>query len=130
MNGLSHGKVAKFCGDARGWTESRFWSYRNKISAGRRLATEHEHTKKQILLEPYLQCDEIWWTKPGSGSSKVMMARGARFCLARAVESANMAWVKLMLPGYTGVAGQDSNTIWLHAGGDRGVVASTADGLI
>ena len=60
MNGLSHGKVTKFCGDALGWTESRSWSYRNKISVGHRLVPKHEHIQKQILLEPYLQCDEIW----------------------------------------------------------------------
>ena len=48
-----------------------------------------------------------------------MMARGAKFCLARVVESATIAEVKLMLSGYMGVLGQDSNTIWLHTGGDR-----------
>ena len=119
LNGLSHGKVAKFCGDALGGTESRSWSYRNKISASRRLAPEHEHIQEQILLEPYLQCDEIWWTKPGSSSTKVMMARGDRFCLARVVESATIVEVKLMLPEYAGVVGQDSNPIWLHTGGDH-----------
>ena len=119
LNGLSHGKVAKFCGDALGGTESRSWSYRNKISASRRLAPEHERIQEQILLEPYLQCDEIWWTMPGISSSKVMMACGVKFCLARVVLSATIEEVKAMLPGYTGVVGQDSNTIWLHAGGDR-----------
>ena len=116
MSGLSHGKVAKFCGDALGGKESRSWSYRNKISASRRLAPEHEYIQKQILLEPYLQCDEIWWTIPRSNTSKVLMARGAKFCLAKVVWSANIEAVKLFLRGYLGIVGQDSNTIWLHIG--------------
>ena len=119
LHGLSHGIVAKFCSDVTGRAKSRSWSYRNKISASRRLAPEHEHVQKEILSEPYLQCDEIWWTMPGSNSAKVMMARGAKFCLARVVKSATKDEVKAMLPGYTGVVGQDSNTIWLHIGGDR-----------
>ena len=116
MNGLSHGKVAKFCVDALGGNESRSWSYRNKISASRRLAPEHEYIQEQILLEPYLQCDEIWWTMPKSSTSKVLMVRGAKFCLAKVVWSATIEAVKLLLPGYLGIVGQDSNTIWLHVG--------------
>ena len=60
----------------------------------------------------------MWWKIPGSNSS-IMVARGAKFCVAEGAGSANIEAVKELLPGYAGTVGQDSNTIWLHAGGDH-----------
>ena len=117
MNGLSHGKTAGFCGDVLMCGGSRSWSYRNKISAARRLEPEYDVMRRDILREPYLQCDEMWWKIPKSNGGRVMVARGRRLCLV--VRSANTGAVKKMLPGYGGTVGQDSNTIWLHAGGDH-----------
>lgn len=119
MSGLSHGKVAGFCRDAMKGEESRSWSYRNKIGASRRLAPEHRRIRERTLREPYLQCDEMWWKIPGSNSSKIMVARGAKSCLAEVVWSANIEAAKKMLFGYAGVVGQDSNPIWLHVGRDH-----------
>ena len=119
MSGLSHGKVADFCRDAMKGEESRSWSYRNKIGASRRLAPEHRRIRERTLQEPYLQCDEMWWKIPGSNSSKIMVARGAKSCLAEVVWSANIAAAKKLLSGYAGVVGQDSNPIWLHVGCDH-----------
>ena len=119
LNGLSHGKTAEFCGDALKAKVSRSWSYRNKMSASRRLEPEHRAIRRDILNEPYLQCDKMWWKLPKSNSGKVMVARGSRLCLAEVVWSATKAAVKRMLPDYGGTVGQDSNPIWLHTGGDR-----------
>ena len=119
MAGLSLGKVTNFCNDALEGDISRPWTYRNKISTSRRLAPEHLHISKQILHEPYLQNDEIWWKIPGVNGAKVMVARGNKLCLAKVVKSANIEAVKEFLPGYAGIVGQDSNTIWLHTGSDH-----------
>ena len=119
MNGLSHGKTAGFCGDTLSCGGSRLWSYRNKISAARRLEPEYHSTRRDILREPYLQCDEMWWKLPKSNSGKIMVVRGGRLCLAVVVWSANIKAVKEMLPNYKGTVGQDSNPIWLHTGGDH-----------
>ena len=61
----------------------------------------------------------MWQKLPKSNGGKVMVARGRRLCLAVVVRSATKDAVKEMLPGYGGTVGQDSNTIWLHTGGDR-----------
>ncbi len=119
MNGLSHGKTAEFCRDVLKTGGSRSWSYRNKMSAARRLQPEYEAARRDILHEPYLQCDEMWWKLPKSNSGKVMVARGSRLCLVVVVRSATKDAVKEMLPGYEGTVGQDSNPIWLHTGGDH-----------
>ena len=119
MSGISHGKTAEFCADALKGETSRSWSYRNKMSAARRLAPEHGAIERDILSEPYLACDEMWWNLPKSNSGKVMVARGSRLCLAEVVWSATIDAVKKMLPNYSGTVGQDSNTIWLHTGGDH-----------
>lgn len=119
LDGLSYGKVAGYCDDALKQDVSRSWAYRTKIRAGRRMVREYHTIEQDILSEPYLACDEMWCIIPGSNSAKIMVARGAEHCLAKVVSSANMAEVGKMLPGYTGVVGQDSNTIWLHTGGDH-----------
>ena len=119
MNGLSHGKAAGFCGDAPKNGGSRSWSYRNKIFAARRLEPEYDATRREILDEPYLQCDEMWRNLPKSNGGRVMVARGSRLCLAVVVWSASTGAVKKMLPGYGDTVGQDSNPIWMHTGGDR-----------
>ena len=119
LDGLSFGKVAEYCDDALKQDISRSWAYRTKIRAGRRMAPEYRTIKQDILSEPYLACDEMWWKVPGSNGAKIMVARGAEHCLAKVVSSANIDEVGKMLPGYTGVVGQDSNTIWLHTGGDH-----------
>ena len=119
MDGLSHGKAAGFCADVLMCGGSRSWSYRNKISAARRLEPGYDATRRGILDEPYLQCDEMWRKLPKSNGGKVMVARGSRPCLAVVVWSASTGVVKKMLPGYKGTVGQDFNSIWLHTGGDR-----------
>ena len=134
MSGLSHGKTAEFCNNLLKGKESRSWSYRNKNSAARRLAPEHARIKKEILQEPYLQCDEVWWRaydprkqdgkqdgkrKRKSSGAKLLVARGDKNCLVEAVWSANIDAVKKMLPKYKGKVGQDSNPIWMHVGCDR-----------
>ena len=116
LNGLSHGKVSVFCRDVLKNDTSRSWSYRNKISASRRLASEHRDIERKILDEPSLQCDELWWNIPGCNGAKVMVARGKDYCLVRVTESATKKEVEKMLPGYKGVVGQDSNTIWFATG--------------
>ena len=119
MGGNSHGMAADYCTDVLKRKASRSWSYRNKISTARRLKPEYDEIRRKILDEPYLACDELWWNIMGQNGGKVLVARGENMCLAEVVWSANKEAVKKMLPGYAGVVGQDSNTIWLHTGGDH-----------
>ena len=119
MNGLSHGKVTEFLTDVVKDKTSRSWSYRNKIKTAHTLEPEYNAIKQDILDEPYLACDEMWWKIPGENGGKIMVARGKEICLAKVVWSANIKEVKKMLPGYKWTVGQDSNTIWFHTGGDH-----------
>ena len=119
LNGLSHGKVTEFLEDVAKDKTSRTWSYRNKIKISRTLEPEYNAMKKDILKEPYLACDEVWWKIPGENGGKVMVARGEKICLAKVVWSANIEEVKKMLPEYKGTVGQDSNTMWFHTGDDH-----------
>lgn len=59
-DGLSHGKIAEFCGDVLKAGGSRSWPYRNKMAAARRREPKYDATRRDILREPYLQCDEMW----------------------------------------------------------------------
>ena len=117
MNGLSHGKTAEFCGDVLKAGGSRSWQYRNKMSAACRLEPKYDATRRDILRELYLQCDEMWRKLPKANGDKIMIARGRRLCLV-VVWSATKDAVKKMLAGYGGTVGQDSNPIWLHTDGD------------
>ena len=117
--GFSHGITADYCTDVLKRKMSRSWSYRNKISTARRLKPEYHTIRREILDESYLACDELWQNIIGQNDGKVLVARGENMCLAEVVWSADKEAVKKMLPGYAGVAGQDSNMIWLHTGGDH-----------
>ena len=119
MNGLSHGKVTEFFTDVAKDKTSRSWSYRNKIRTAHMLEPEYNAMQQDILDEPYLACDELWWKIPGEAGGKIMVIRGKKTCVARVVWSANIEEVKKMLPGFKGTVGQDSNPIWFHTGGDH-----------
>ena len=119
MNGLSHGKVAEFSDDVFKCPVSRSTPHRDKMSAGGRLSPEHDGIARDILEEPLLNCDELWWPVSGSSGGAVMVALGKKACLARVVESATIERVREMLPDYQGIVVQDSKTIWLHTGSDH-----------
>ena len=89
LNGLSHGKVTEFLEDVAKDKTSRTWSYRNKIKTARTLEPEYNAMKQEILSEPYLACDEVWWKIPGENGGKVMVALGKGICLAKVVWLAN-----------------------------------------
>lgn len=57
INGLSHGKTAKFYGDMLKTGSSCSWLCRNKISAARRLKPEYDTTRRDLLNEAYMQCE-------------------------------------------------------------------------
>ena len=115
-SGLSHGKAAEFSGDALKFPVSRATSYRDKMSHSGRLTPEHDRIARDILDEPSLNCDELWWPVSGSNAGAVMVALGSKACLAMVVASATIKRVLEMLPGYQGIVTQDSKTIWLRAG--------------
>ena len=114
--GLSHGKAAEFSCDALKFPVSRYTSYRDKMSYGRRLTPERDRITKDVLDEPSLNCDELWWPVSGSNAGAVMVALGDKACLAMVVKSATIERVREMRPGHQGIVTQDSKTTWLHAG--------------
>ena len=118
MAGLSHGKTAAFFGNVLGSQASATKSYRNKISTSRKLVPMRDAIASEILQEPYLKCDELWWPL-GKSSGYVLMALGQNGCLARVSYDRKAETLKAFLPGYDGTISQDSYSGWLHIGGRR-----------
>ena len=114
--GISHGRVSEVLSSVLGRKISRTAAYRYKKKAAGWLAPEHETIKREILNEPYLGCDEVWWNLGSRGNGKVLMAVGAEFALAEVVESRDIPSLQNFLPGYSGIVGQDSYTGWFHVG--------------
>ena len=117
--GFSHGRTADYCTDVLKGKTSRPRSYRNKISAARRLKPEHDAMRRETLDDPYLACDGPRRSMLGRNGGKVMVARGENTRPAGVAWSADKEAVKKTLPGYAGAVGRYSNTTWLHTGGDR-----------
>ena len=61
VNGMSHGKIANTSCDVLKRSISSSSSYRNKIRTSRALEPDHDSIKKKIMVEPVLNCDELWW---------------------------------------------------------------------
>ncbi len=119
MSGLSHGKDTEFRGDAFKCPVSRYTSYRYKMTFSRKLTPEHDHIAGNILSEPSLNCDELWWPVSGGSGGVAMVVLREKACLVMVVESATIERVREMLPDYRGIVVQDSKVIWLHAGIDH-----------
>lgn len=120
INGLSHGKAADTSHDALKIGISRSSSYRNKISTSRRLSPDHESIKEEILKEPNLGCDELWWPI-GKTRGFVLTALGRNCCLMEVSRSRSIKALKKFLPGFPGIVIHDSHTAWFHIGSNRQV---------
>ena len=118
VNGLSHGKIANTSWDVLKYNISPSGSYRSKIRTSRALESDHDSIKKKIMVEPVLNCDELWWPL-GKTKGVVLTALGKDACLMKVAKSRDIPTLMGLLPQYDGVVIQDSYTGWMGIGSNR-----------
>ena len=118
VNGLSHGKIANTSCDVLKHNTSSSSSYRTKIRTCKVLEPDHGSIKKNIMEEPVLNCDELWWPF-GKTKGVVLTALGKDVCLMEVAKSRDIPTLMNLLPQYDGVVVQDSYTGWMGIGSNR-----------
>ena len=79
---------------------------------------DHDSIKKKIMVEPVLNCDELWWPL-GKTKGVVLTALGKDACLMEVAKSRDIPTLTDFLPQYDGVVVQDSYTGWMGIGSNR-----------